>query len=85
MQTKVIKKTPENHQLVCSLYQVSKCLEIRDRTEYDLEVLERNDIKHFNAVEEIVFEFECGAVAIHSIFIVEMQNDFLPTQLIFTY
>ncbi len=83
MQTKVIRKTPENHQLVCSLYQVAKCSEIHDRTEYDLGVLERNGIKHLNTVDEI--DFEGGEIKIHSIFIVEMQNDFLPTQLIFTY
>lgn len=82
MQTKAIKKTKENHALVCSLYQVSKC-EIRDRTEYDLEVLERNGIKHFNNVEHV--EVDQDSPLIHSIFIVELQNDFLPTQLIFTY
>ncbi|AUR89148.1 hypothetical protein NVP1121O_120 [Vibrio phage 1.121.O._10N.286.46.C4] len=82
MQTKVIKKTSENHQLVCALYQVSKC-ELGDRNEYDLEVLDRNGIKHFNAVEYVSFEEDQPLV--HSIFIVEMQNDFLPTQLIFTY
>lgn len=82
MQTKAIKKTKENHQLVCSLYQVSKC-EIRDRTEYDLEVLERNGIKHFNNVEYV--EVDQDSPLIHSTFIVELQNDFLPTQLIFTY
>lgn len=83
MQTKVIKKSKENHHLICSLYQVAKCNELRDRTEYDLEMLENNGIKHLNSVEHI--EVEQDSPLIHSIFIVEMQNDFLPTQLIFTY
>lgn len=82
MKTKVIKKTKENHRLVCSLYQISKC-EIRDRTEYDMEMLEKNNIKHFHNVECVDFEEEQPLV--HSIFIVEMVGDWEQTQLIFVY
>lgn len=82
MKTKVIKKTKENHNFVTSLYQVSKC-EVRDRTDYDLEILDKNGVKFYNKVECVDFDQESPLV--HSIFIVEMQNDFLPTQLIFTY